>query len=397
MTSALNVFVENLQQRILPFWLANGFDDEIYMFAERLDLLGNPLPNVPMRAMVQARQIAVYGDAARRGLSLEGGEAAIKALENLLARYCDEGDVSRGFAFSIARRGEVVDPKRDAYTHAFVLFALAAAHRLTGEPRYLRIAAQTDAFIHAHLVDHVHLGLFTQAPTISQDKLQNPHMHLLEAYLALLETSRDEKYLERAAQIVELFDRRLYRHDIDVLPEYLARDWTEHPDPELGRFFEPGHHFEWAWLLCQFDRLAKTDNRRFVDGLWQTACRSGVDDAGLCYDAVDFEFKPFKSSTRLWPHTEAIKAAAVKLQDDPKARGVAETMACTLNTVFLGMPFAEGWIDQFDAQGRPRVDYVPASSLYHLYLASTEISGLDVGRSDPAEAGHASGLDTNGN
>lgn len=397
MNSVLQSYVDKVARNILPFWLSSGYDASLHMFAERLDFRGNAMPLVPLRAMVQARQIAVYCDAARRDLLPRGGDAALEALETLLARFCEAGDVSQGFAFSIARGGEIVSPKRDAYTHAFVLFALAAAHRLTGEPRYLRIAAQTDEFIHAHLVDPVHLGLFTQSPTITQDKLQNPHMHLLEAYLALLETSRDEKYLERAAQIVELFSRKIYRHDIDVLPEYLARDWTEHPDPEMGRFFEPGHHFEWAWLLSQFDLMANADNGRFVDGLWETACRSGIDGAGRCYDAVDFEFNPFKSSTRLWPHTEGIKAAAMRMNDDPKAHGVAETMARALNTVFLDRPFASGWIDQFDAQGRPRVDYVPASSLYHLYLASTELSGLDVGRGDPAKAGHASGLDTNGN
>ena len=48
-------------------------------------------------------------------------------------------------------------------------------------------------------------------------------------------------------------------------------------------------------------------------------------------------------------------------------------MLQTLNELFLGRPFAGGWIDRFSANLDPAVDHVPASSLYHLYGAYREI------------------------
>ena len=49
-------------------------------------------------------------------------------------------------------------------------------------------------------------------------------------------------------------------------------------------------------------------------------------------------------------------------------------MTDALTENFLDRPFAGGWIDQIGADGAPLVDYAPASSLYHLFLAAAEMS-----------------------
>jgi mannose/cellobiose epimerase-like protein (N-acyl-D-glucosamine 2-epimerase family) len=43
-----------------------------------------------------------------------------------------------------------------------------------------------------------------------------------------------------------------------------------------------------------------------------------------------------------------------------------------LLAVFLGRPVAGGWIDHVDANGAPIVDTMPASTLYHVFLAAAE-------------------------
>jgi len=44
----------------LPLWATAGFDGSNGRFEERLAFAGDPLPSVPIRLMVQARQIYVY-------------------------------------------------------------------------------------------------------------------------------------------------------------------------------------------------------------------------------------------------------------------------------------------------------------------------------------------------
>ena len=36
------------------------------------------------------------------------------------------------------------------------------------------------------------------------------------------------------------------------------------------------------------------------------------------------------------------------------------------------MPFPGGWMDQFDAAGKPLTEFVPASTFYHVFCAIAE-------------------------
>ena len=43
-----------------------------------------------------------------------------------------------------------------------------------------------------------------------------------------------------------------------------------------------------------------------------------------------------------------------------------------LSETFLAKPFPAGWIDRVDADGKSLVNFVPASTLYHVFCALTE-------------------------
>jgi mannose/cellobiose epimerase-like protein (N-acyl-D-glucosamine 2-epimerase family) len=80
-----------------------------------------------------------------------------------------------------------------------------------------------------------------------------------------------------------------------------------------------------------------------------------------------------KSSRRSWPHTEALKANIVEGEMgrescDAKAALCAER----LMNRFVGRPVRGGWIDHIDEAGNPIVTMIPASTLYHIFLAGTE-------------------------
>ncbi len=323
--------------------------------------------------MVQARQIYVYAHAALLGWFPEGKPLAEAAMRSLLRDFPDGSIASDGFAFSINGDGAVVSPARDAYAHAFILFALAWLHRLNGDPQLILRADETIAFIDAKLIDPIHGGLYDSAPVVDRIKRQNPHMHLLEAYLALEAAAPGRGYLERAKSLVEMFKARFFRAEPGVLLEYFAEDWSDHPDPLKRRVFEPGHHFEWVWLLREFEKFSGEDLGFWIDRLAVSAQANGFCGRGLIFDEVASDMKVVKDSHRIWPHAEGAKAA-VALQDggDESAPRLASTTIRALLDHFLDRPFEGGWIDHIGADGRPLVDYAPASSLYHLFLAGTE-------------------------
>ena len=368
-------YIDWIRDRALPTWSTLGFDAAAGRFRERLDGQGRPL-DVPHRAMVQARQIYVFAHAAELGW-FKGGDLAEQAMKNLLRDFREQRDGQTSFAFSIDGAGKVVSPVRDAYTHAFVLFALAWLYRLNGDARLLDTADQVIRFVDAALVDPDHGGLFDATPIADRSKRQNPLMHLLEAYLFLAQAAPGRGYAERAGGLVTLFKQRLFKAEPGVLLEYFATDWSPHLDPAKASAWEPGHHFEWVWLLAEQGRLVGEDHRRWTDALYGSAVARGFAATGLIVDELAADGTVLKASHRVWPHTEAIKAAVVRaVAGDADAPALAQRMADALMDRFLDRPFAGGWTDHIGADGRALVDYVPASSLYHLFLASAEAARL---------------------
>jgi mannose/cellobiose epimerase-like protein (N-acyl-D-glucosamine 2-epimerase family) len=369
----LGAFVAWVVDKALPVWSVAGFDPVAGRFRERLDWSGAPL-DVPHRAMVQARQIYVYSRACEVGWLPEGGALAETAMASLIR---DFGEISSGeasFAFAVDAAGNVVDDTRDAYAHAFVLYGIAWLYRLNGDPALLGLADKLRAFISSRLVDARHGGVFDAVPPASREKRQNPLMHLLEAYLALERAAPGRGALEDAAALVHLFDSRLYDDESGVLREYFARDWAPSADPARADLWEPGHHFEWVWLLREYERLSGDDRGMHAAGrLYQVAREHGLGDDGLVHDVLASDRAVRASSHRVWPHAEAIKAAMARhAGGDPDALAFGRAMARRLLVHFLDMPFEGGWIDHIDSRRRPLVTYVPASSLYHLVFAAAE-------------------------
>jgi mannose/cellobiose epimerase-like protein (N-acyl-D-glucosamine 2-epimerase family) len=369
----MKAYIDWMKERALPIWSSQGFDAAAGRFHERLDRSGSPL-DVPHRAMVQARQIYVFAHAAALGWFPEGRSAAETAMVSLLRDFAEDVDGATSFAFAIdTATRRIVSPVRDAYAHAFVLFAVAQLYALNGDQALLALADRIIAFIDRHLLDPRYGGVRDAHPVTSSEKRQNPQMHLLEAYIALESAAPGRGYGERADALVTLFCERMFSKDHGVLLEYFSENWSDHPDEGKAGLFEPGHHYEWVWLLHQHEKMTGAKLRPWRVQLADPAGRHGISERGLIYDELSCDMRVVKASHRLWPHTEAIKAATVHhAEGDPDALPFARRMAAVLGEHFLDTPFPGGWTDQLAPDLSPLVDYVPASSLYHLFLAAAE-------------------------
>ncbi|WEK02651.1 MAG: AGE family epimerase/isomerase [Candidatus Sphingomonas phytovorans] len=370
-------YVDWIVGQALPFWAGSAFDRKNNRFVERLDLAGHPLA-VPHRAMVQARQIYVFAHAAELGWSSDAGSLAERAAASLRRDFFEIAGGKASLAFSInPASGLVHDATRDSYAHAFVLLGLAQLYRINGDRVLLILAAQITAFVEDDMTDARHGGLIDDLPRKSSTKRQNPQMHLLEAYLAWAEVAPDHGYLERAGNLIALFMDRMMDHERQVLIENFADNWTPHPDPERASVFEPGHHYEWVWLLWRHQQLSGSDHRAVRRLLMASAMHHGHGADGIIYDEVSATKRVLANSSRLWPHTEAIKAAVSwHAEGDPQALEFARSMANVLLTHFVGRPFPGGWVDRLDHNRDQAVDHVPASSLYHLFLGAAEAHKL---------------------
>jgi mannose/cellobiose epimerase-like protein (N-acyl-D-glucosamine 2-epimerase family) len=367
--------------KALPLWANSGWDAKSEMFVERLALDGRPQLHIPRRAMVQARQIYVYSVAHRRQWSPGAKELVLLAAQKMISLFF-ERDGDPGWAFSVDAGGRIVDSRRDLYAHAFVLLALANAYDVAPDPLFLETAAKTLSFLNDCMATS-NGGYQECWPVHIVPRRQNPHMHLFEALLALHSVAPQSSiFLDEIAKLGDLLvDRFLQAHG-SILAEFFDEDWN----PVGGELtFEPGHHFEWIWLLAWRQRSGARQESlsqawKISERLWRVA-QSGVDENGVIFAQVAANGRIVDRSTRLWIYTEAAKAAyfvAKRLNsgDDGPRRYLD-----LLYERFL-LPAAPGaWIDQFDGDGRPMVDYTPASSLYHI-CCCVDVLLTEVSRSE---------------
>lgn len=366
-----------LQGAALPLWATSGFNERYGRFEERLDLWGRPLVDIPLRLMVQARQIHVYALAAERGWyagALERVERAFEAAQRDYYRR-DGGD---GWIFSVAQDGSVVDATRDLYGHAFVLLAIASYTRVTGERSALLLADETLAFLDRNM-KALAGGYGETWPPRCGPRRQNPHMHLFEALLALWEASADDRYRDRADELLNLFETRFFQSSSGVVLEYF--DDALHPAAGgAGNIVEPGHLYEWCWLLRAHQRATRRmGSASIVDALYEYADRHGQDDDGLIVDELSVDGSIATPSRRLWPMTEAIRCnVSEAAAGRPEAAGKAATLAARMSERFLTSQ--GGWKDRLDRAGTPVDRWMPASSLYHVVGAIDALSNFELER-----------------
>lgn len=357
-----------LYQIALPLWLGEGFDGSPAPFVERIGVDGRAL-DINRRLRVQARQTYVCAQAGRLGWHGDW-RTPLRAGVELLTGKGRRNDGAFVHLFTVS--GEIVDARADLYDHAFALFALARAAPLLERPDLEGVIEDGWRWLDANWAHP--LGGYWEGEIESTDvRRQNPHMHLLEAAVAFYEAFPRSSGMERANALSRLFHERFFDDRHGALPEYFDEAWNRLAD-ERGRITEPGHQFEWAWLLRRHAQVAPSVvDSAVVDRLIAHGLRHGIDqDRGVAVNEVWIEGQVRDERARLWPQTERLKAALSGPTDNEA--GTAEAIAAATGLFrYLDRPAPGVWRDMMDGGGGFDSQAAPASSLYHIVCALAEL------------------------
>ncbi|MFN4024411.1 MAG: AGE family epimerase/isomerase [Hyphomonas sp.] len=352
-----------------PLWADHGVTPE-GLFPETLTLDLDEIPMETTRVRVQARQTYVFAEAWRLGWKRETSAKLVTAgVATLTGPGLGPQGLS-GRALHADGRG-LSDPTPDLYDTAFTLFALAEAARGPG-PEAAALAAANGmlAALDQHARDTVHGGYAEAlpAPVVRQ---QNPHMHLLEACLSLHAAQPGGGHLARAAEIVSLFETRLTAGENGLVGERFAQDWSM-PAGNDARIVEPGHQFEWVWLLHAWARAAGQPVPDAAQRLY-TYSLSTLDIEGRTILEAARGGAPINAARRTWCQTEALKAHLAMFEHRRDERFAAA--ACRSFDILMDEFLTEdgGWVDHFAADGSVLTPHVPASTGYHVVLAFAEL------------------------
>ncbi len=361
-----------LCEHALPLWSSRGLDTESGGFVERLSPTGEP-GQEPHRARVAGRQLYAFSRAPRFGWSGPATEI-VRYGRAFLDRHHWGDD---GMVLSVVDRfGKVLRAEFDLYDHAFVLFGLATVY--TNDPGAGELAGRARELVGRMKARWGHPGGgFEESVPRSLPLLANPHMHMLEASLAWHEAAPHPIWRRLADEIAELCLARFLHPETGALLELFDGDWRPIAI-EAQAAVEPGHQFEWAWLLVRWGRLAgRLDAIDAAQRLVEIGETHGVDDRlGLAINELDLALNVRDSRARLWPQTERIKAhlavASLGGGDWEAAIGRAAAAAAGLRRYFEH-PVPGAWWEHHGSDGRPIAEQSRASSLYHIVCAMEEL------------------------
>ena len=360
-----------LTDHALPVWWERGADHAAGGFFEVLDAQGDPV-DLPRRLHVQARQVYVYAQAPRFGWTGPWREAVRHGADYLFSAYLRDDGLARA---SVDARGHPIDDRPILYGQAFMLLALASAYEVFPQDARLRSAALT-LMAALNATRRAPSGAFLE---ITEQPFQaNANMHMLEATLAWLPLCDDPIWGEAADRIAELALSNFIDGQGGFLREFFDGAWSPKAG-DGGRLVEPGHQFEWVWLLERWSRLRnRPDGLAPLSGLYRAGLR-GVDSGrGIAINALWDDFSIRDADARLWPQTERIKASLTMARLTHDVAGQAEhftqaALAATGLQSYLATPVRGLWRDKWRSDGSFVEEPSPASSFYHIVCALLEL------------------------
>lgn len=365
-----------------PLWQTQGVDHQRGGFFEKLGAHGTPLEE-PRRSRVVSRQLYVCAAAGRLGWPTDTHALLTHGLDFLLNRLRNPDGT---FASSVDVTTGIRDTRFDLYEQAFALFALASVHETRPEAfaDLPGVALTTLARLREGW-QHVRGGFHESQPPQAPLRA-NPHMHLLEAALQWLRVSQGHAHAPAWGELADEVTALALDHLLDapsgLVTEWFDLDWRPLPG-ERGSEAEPGHQFEWGWLLMQW-ALARPDHPRQAEAM-AAAHRMidlgeqlGVDPArGVAINTLGTDGRWRDANAKLWPQTERIKAWVTRAELAERASSMeaaAQALARATTAAqallrYLEHPLAGAWHESLDAQGHWQAQDTRASSLYHIVYA----------------------------
>ncbi len=363
-----------LDDDALPLWWEVGAAKPDGGFYERIGQDAKPIFADNRRARVQPRQAYCFAAAGQKGWSGPWQQALSHGLSWFDAVY----RLDNGLYGNLAdQTGKLIDPSFDLYNQAFALFAAAQASAAIPDRRdEMRARALEILTILKRDYKHPVAG-FEEANPARSPLCSNPHMHLFEAMLAWEAEDPTGPWSQLADEIGNLAMQRFIDADNGGLREFFDHDWKPYPG-DKGRIMEPGHQFEWAWLLVRWgslrdngEAIAKAKRMFDIGEDYGICARRKVAIMSL-YD----DFSVHDGLARLWPQTEWLKAA-VRLASITTGEERQRYLASGIRAIgalqpFLDTPVKGLWFDKWPAD-KPMIDEpAPASTFYHIACAIYE-------------------------
>ena len=252
----------NLTDNILPYWMNRMTDRVNGGFYGRIDASEKVYPDAEKGGILNARILWTFSSAFRVLQNPEYLETATRARDYILKYFID--NEHGGTYRSLNPTGEPSDTRKQIYSQAFFVYALAEYSRATGDREALSKAREIFECIEEHAFDKEYNGYFEVfdrewnrmrdrligESSDEVEKTMNTHLHIMEAYANLYRVWPEERMAERLRNLVEIFLDEITDQKTYHLICFQDRNWNT-----VGAIDSYGHDIEASWLLYEAAHL----------------------------------------------------------------------------------------------------------------------------------------------
>ncbi|APV39350.1 N-acylglucosamine 2-epimerase [Pseudomonas frederiksbergensis] len=336
---------------IVPLWQGPGWNADMALPYEALDAEHQPLQPQRYRAMACARQLYLFSSLIGQ---VPAAEERAAALFRSLQEHFHDAEHG-GWFYSVDPQGAPLDQRKDLYTHAFILFACAHYWDKVREPRVesvLNAALEVVAQRFATGDGLYEASLDRDWSSLKSGPLQNPLMHLAEAFLATLSVREDVAVQGALIELCTALQQRFIDPQYGVL--------MEQPLEAVDNWFEPGHQFEWYFLLESSPLLRGSALHTSLERAFAFTEQRGVDPQTGAVRAMLDPGGPTKDATqRIWAQAEYLRALTLR----PDSEDAVLRQLRALQQRFL---HSGGWYECRDQNGDVSRQDMPSTTPYHL-------------------------------
>ena len=344
---------QHFHRVIVPLWQGPGWNAELALPYEALSAAHQPLPPQRYRAMACARQLYLFASLIDDPQFPQAAERA-SALFRSLQRHFHDAEHG-GWFYSIDAQGVPQDQRKDLYTHAFIIFACAHYWARVREPLVESVLNAALEVVAERFSDGQGLyeaSLDQDWSTLGSGPLQNPLMHLAEAFLATLSVRDDQAVQSALLALAEGMQQRFIEPVHNLM--------LEKPHGAVDNWFEPGHQFEWYFLLHASPLLRQSALHASLEQAFEFAEQVGVNPhTGAVSGMLDSNGNLRDGTQRIWAQAEYLRALTLR----PHSQDALHRQLLALQQHFL---HAGGWYECLDANGVVSRQDMPSTTPYHL-------------------------------
>jgi len=343
----------HFQQVIVPLWLGPGWNPQLALPYEAVDANHQPLPPQRYRAMACARQLYLFSSLIDHPDIPEAKNRAALLFRSLQQHFHDAEH--GGWFYSIDPQGKPLDRRKDLYTHAFIIFACAHYWAKVREPLVESVLNAALSVVAERFSDGAGLyeaSLDQDWSSLGSGPLQNPLMHLAEAFLATVSVREDAVTQTALLALTTAMQLRF----IDPVHGVML----EKPLGAVDNWFEPGHQFEWFFLLASSPLLQGNPLHVSLTRAFAYTEQQGVDLlTGAVRAMLEVDGSVRDGTQRIWAQAEYLRA--LTLRPDSEA-----ALARQLNALQQRFLHPTGWNECLDADGKISRSDMPSTTPYHL-------------------------------